>query len=126
MKLVNNTLLAFSAEGVANSLALANKLGFEARNLLEAFEGGPLMSPWVAGKLSRMQEGDYSPEFPLALALKDVHLALEQTDPERFSVLAALGREWEQVVEMGLGQEDVTVVTRELQGESAAQSSGER
>ena len=115
MKLVNNTLLAFTAEGVANSLALAARLGVEVGGVLDAFEGGPLMSPWMAAKISRIEGGDYSPEFPLELALKDVNLALEQADPERFTVLASLAREWEQVVGQGLGDEDVTVVTRSLE-----------
>jgi 3-hydroxyisobutyrate dehydrogenase len=115
MKLVNNTLLAFGAEGVANSLALASQLGLEVGGVLDAFAGGPLMSPWMAGKISRIQGGDYSPEFPLALALKDVNLALEQADPDRFTVLASLAREWEQIVGQGFGNEDVTVVTRSLE-----------
>ncbi len=115
MKLVNNTLLAFAAEGVANSIALARKLGLEVRSVLDAFEGGPLVSPWMAGKLPRIQDDDYSPEFPLALALKDVHLALEQADPPRFAVLAALAREWEEIEQQGLGDLDVTVVTRSLE-----------
>ena len=115
MKLVNNTLLAFSAEGVANSLALARRLGLDVRSVLDAFEGGPLISPWSEGKISRIAGNDYSPEFPLALALKDVHLALEEADPERFAVLASLAREWEQLVDQGLGSEDVTVVTRALE-----------
>jgi len=115
MKLVNNTLLAFSAEGVANSLALARRLGLDVRSVLNAFEGGPLISPWEAGKISRIEGNNYSPEFPLVLALKDVHLALEEADPERFTVLARLAREWEQIVDQGLGNEDVTVVTRALE-----------
>lgn len=120
MKLVNNTLLAFSAEGVANSLALALRLGLDVRSVVEAFEGGPLISPWTAGKMARIARNDYSPEFPLALALKDVHLALEEADPERFAVLASLAREWDQLVDQGLGSEDVIVVTRAL--ESATES----
>jgi len=115
MKLVNNTLLAFAAEGVANSLALARKLGVEVRSVRDAFEGGPLVSPWMAGKLARLENDDYSPEFPLALALKDVHLALEQAGPERFTVLASLAHEWEQIDKQGLGNQDVTVVTRSLE-----------
>ena len=115
MKLVNNTLLAFSAEGVANSLALAHQLGIDVARVRDAFEGGPLMSPWMAGKLARLQEGIYSPEFPLALALKDVHLALGEADPERFAVLASLAREWDEIAEQGLGGQDVTVVTRSLE-----------
>jgi 3-hydroxyisobutyrate dehydrogenase len=114
MKLVNNTLLAFGAEGVANSLALGRQLGLDIPSILDAFEGGPLMSPWAAGKISRIQDGDYSPEFPLALALKDVHLALAEADPKRFAVLASLAQEWEKLVDQGIGNEDVTVVTRSL------------
>jgi len=116
IKLVNNTLLAFSAEGVASSLALARRLGLETARILDAFQGGPLISPWEAGKFRRIGDGDYSPEFPLALALKDVHLALEHGGPERFVVLACLSREWEQIVAQGHGDEDVTVVTRVLEG----------
>jgi 3-hydroxyisobutyrate dehydrogenase len=115
MKLVNNTLLALSAEGVATALALANQLGLQVHQVRDAFEGGPLVSPWMAGKLSRIEDGDYSPEFPLDLALKDVRLALEQADPQRFGVLASLAREWDLVVEEGLGGQDVTVVTRSLE-----------
>jgi 3-hydroxyisobutyrate dehydrogenase len=116
MKLVNNTLLAFGAEGVANSLALAHRLGLDTNLVLDAFEGGPLLSPWEAGKFRRIESGDYSPEFPLRLALKDVHLALEHGGPEHFSVLASLAREWEKIVEQGGGDDDVTVVTRFLEG----------
>ena len=115
MKLVNNTLLAFAAEGVANSLALARQLGLEVGSVLDAFAEGPLLSPWMAAKVSRIQDDNYSPEFSLALALKDVHLALEQADPKRYTVLASLAREWEQIVEQGLGNEDVTVVGRSLE-----------
>lgn len=115
MKLVNNTLLAFSAEGVANSLALAHQLGLDTRSVRDAFEGGPLVSPWMAGKLPRIEDSNYSPEFPLALALKDVRLALEQADPHRFSVLSSLAREWEEIVKQDLGDQDVTVVTRWLE-----------
>jgi 3-hydroxyisobutyrate dehydrogenase len=116
MKLVNNTLLAFGAEGVANSLALAHRLGLATSLVLEAFEGGPLLSPWEASKFRRIETGDFSPEFPLRLALKDVHLALEHGGSERFSVLASLAREWEGVVEQGGGDDDLTVVTRFLEG----------
>jgi 3-hydroxyisobutyrate dehydrogenase len=116
MKLVNNTLLAFTAEGLANSLALAHELGLEVQAVRDAFEGGPLVSSWMAGKFSRIQDGDYSPEFPLALALKDVRLALEQADPGRFSVLSSLADEWERIVNQGQGDRDVTVVTDALAG----------
>ncbi len=116
MKLVNNVLLAFTAEGVANSVALAHRLGLPTATVVEAFDGGPLVSPWESAKLRRIAEGNYSAEFALALALKDVHLALSEGGPDRFKVLAALATEWDEIVDRGLGPEDVTVVTQALSG----------
>jgi 3-hydroxyisobutyrate dehydrogenase len=114
MKLVNNVLLAFTAEGVANSLAVAHRLGLETTAVIEAFDGGPLVSPWESGKFRRIARGEYSEEFALGLALKDVHLALAAAGSDRFPVLAALAKEWSEIVDRGMGHEDVTVVTRSL------------
>jgi 3-hydroxyisobutyrate dehydrogenase len=116
MKLANNVLLAFTAEGVANSVALAHRLGLQTSDVVEAFDGGPLISAWESGKLRRIEQSNYAPEFALELALKDVHLALADGGPERFTVLAALAAEWDEIVERGLGSEDVTVVTQALSG----------
>ncbi|HWC37141.1 MAG TPA: NAD(P)-dependent oxidoreductase [Acidimicrobiales bacterium] len=116
MKLVNNVLLAFTAEGVANSFGLAQRLGLETDLVLEAFDGSPLVSAWESAKFRRIATGEYSAEFALALALKDVHLALAEGGAGRFRVLAALAEEWDALVGGGLGQEDVTVVTRALSG----------
>jgi len=120
LKLVNNTLLAFTAEGLAASIALAHGLGLDTDTVVDALGGGPLMSPWEAAKLQRIAKDEYSPQFALSLALKDVHLALEAVDPERFESLASLAREWERAVDHGLGNQDVTVVTRALEGSGGA------
>jgi len=84
----------------------------------DALGGGPLLSPWQAAKLQRIVKGDFSPQFALSLALKDVHLALEAASDDRFAALGCLADEWQEVVEEGLGDQDLTVVTRalELQG----------
>jgi 3-hydroxyisobutyrate dehydrogenase len=120
LKLVNNTWLAFTSEALATSVALAHSVGLDTRTLIDALDGGPLMSPWSAAKLPRVANGDYSPQFSLALALKDVHLALDAVDSDRFEALASLAREWERAVDHGLGGEDVTVVTRALMGTPAS------
>ena len=91
-------------------------VGAPTPTVADAFDGGPLISAWESAKLSRIAEGDYSAEFALVLALKDVHLALSDGGPERFKVLAALATEWEEIVDRGFGLEDVTVVTRALSG----------
>jgi 3-hydroxyisobutyrate dehydrogenase len=120
LKLVNNTLLAFTAEGLAASIALAHKLDLDTNTMIDALGGGPLTSPWEAAKLQRIAKDEYSPQFALSLALKDVHLALEAVDPERFEAFASLAREWERAVDHGLGNRDVTVVTRELEDSGGA------
>jgi 3-hydroxyisobutyrate dehydrogenase len=120
LKLVNNTWLAFGAEAVDVSVALAHQLGLDTEAVADALGAGPLASPWQKAKLERIQKRDFSPEFPLSLALKDVRLALDATaGDDRFVALARLADEWQQVVDQGLGNEDLTVMTRalELQGE---------
>ena len=77
LKLVNNTWLAFAAEAVAASVALARRLGLGTETVVDALDGGPLVSPWQAAKLHRIADGEFSAQFALALALKDVRLALQ-------------------------------------------------
>lgn len=115
MKLVNNTLLAFKAEGLAAAVALSQDLGLTTSDVIDALEGGPLLSAWDQAKLPRMANGEYSAQFALGLALKDVHLALETVDTARFEALTSLAREWERAVDHGLGGKDLTVVARDLQ-----------
>jgi len=116
VKLVNNTWLAFATEGVAASVALARRLGLEAETVVDVLGGSPLMSPWQSAKLQRIAKGDFSAQFALSLALKDVHLALQAAD-NRLAPLACLADEWQQVVDHGLGDQDLTVVTRALEQE---------
>ena len=115
LKLVNNTWLAFTAEAVASSVALARRLGLPTETVVDALEAGPLVSAWQAAKLQRILKDDFSAQFALSLALKDVHLALEAADDDRFAALGCLADEWQRVVASGLGDADLTVVTRALE-----------
>jgi 3-hydroxyisobutyrate dehydrogenase len=120
VKVVNNTWLAFGAEAIATSVALARHLGLETETVADALGGGPLESPWQAAKLQRIAKGEFSAQFALSLALKDVRLALEAAGHDRFTAFACLADEWQQAVDQGLGDQDLTVVTRALeqQGDS--------
>jgi len=115
LKLVANAWLALAAEAVNTSVALARRFGLEAETVANALGGGPLVSPWQAAKLKRIAQGDYSVQFALSLALKDVHLALEAAGDGPFRALASLADEWQQVVDDGLGDSDLTVVTWALE-----------
>jgi 3-hydroxyisobutyrate dehydrogenase len=122
LKLVANTWLALAAEAVNTSVALARRLGLETESVMNALGDGPLVSPWQAAKLERIAQGDFSVQFALSLALKDVHLALEAAGGERFRTLACLADEWQEVVDLGLGSSDLTVVAQALEqrGESVS------
>jgi 3-hydroxyisobutyrate dehydrogenase len=115
VKVVNNTWLAFGAEAIATSVALARQLGLEVDTVVDVLAGGPLVSPWQAAKLQRIAKGEFSAQFALSLALKDVRLALEAGGRDRFTAFACLADEWQQAVDQGLGDQDLTVVTRALE-----------
>jgi 3-hydroxyisobutyrate dehydrogenase len=115
LKLVNNTWLAFTNEAVAASVALARRLGLDVGTVAEAIGDGPLISAWQAAKLQRIASGEFAAQFALALALKDVHLAQQALGDDRFAVLDCLADEWQQIADRGLGDHDLTVVTRALE-----------
>lgn len=114
LKLANNMLLAFLAEGIAESVALARTLGIGTETLLTALAGNPILPPWGEAKLHRMARDDYSPEFPLSLALKDIHLALDAVDPAQFTVAGCLTAQWQRALDRGFGGDDLTVIARAM------------
>ena len=115
VKVVNNTWLAFGAEAVDASVALAHRLGLDTKTIVDALGAGSLVSPWQSAKLQRIQHGDFTPQFALQLALKDVRLALDAAGDDSFVALSCLADEWQQAVAAGLGDQDLTVVTQVLE-----------
>ena len=115
LKLVANAWLALEAEAVNTSVALARHLGLETETVVNALDGSPLVSPWQAAKLERVTRDDFSVQFALSLALKDVHLALEAAADDRFRALASVAGEWQAAVDRGLGDLDLTVVVSTLE-----------
>jgi len=108
MKLAVNAYLSVLIEGVAEALELVDRLGIDPAKLDEVIEGGPLDAPIADAKLHKMERGDYSPEFPLQWALKDVDLAIEAAGGDAPPLLAALSRQWRAAVQAGHGRDDVS------------------
>ena len=115
LKLVNNTWVAFAPKRSPPRWPWPAGWGLTTETVMEALGGGPLVSPWQAAKLQRIAKGEFSAQFALSLALKDVRLALQAADDDRFAALAGLAEEWQQAVDEGLGDQDLTVVTRVLE-----------
>jgi 3-hydroxyisobutyrate dehydrogenase len=114
MKLATNAYLAMLIEGVAEAKILAERLGVDPAKLDATIEGGPLDAPLAGAKLHKMGSGDFSPEFPLEWALKDVDLALSEAGDGTLPALAALSRTWHSAVAAGHGREDVSAAVLAL------------
>ena len=116
MKLVVNSYLSFLIEGVAEALELGSQLGIDSAALDEAIEGGPLDAPLADAKLHKIARGDFTPEFPLEWALKDVDLALQAAGGTNLPMLQALSRQWRSAVEAGYGRDDISAARLALRG----------
>jgi 3-hydroxyisobutyrate dehydrogenase len=66
-------------------------------------------------KLSKMDIGNFEPEFPLEWALKDVDLTIVEADSPPLPVLAAISRQWHVAVDQGLGRQDISAARRALE-----------
>jgi 3-hydroxyisobutyrate dehydrogenase len=114
MKLVINAYMSVLIEGVAEALVLARRLGIDAAQLEECIEGGPLDAPIADAKLHKMESGNFAPEFPLEWALKDINLAIDESDDASLPILAALSAQWQAAVEAGHGREDISAAVLAL------------
>ena len=97
-----------NSEGGRTSSPPARYLQWVTQTVIDALGAGPLVSPWQSAKLQRVVNGDFSPQFALRLALKDVRLALDAAGDDTFAALASLANEWQLVVAAGLGDQDLT------------------
>jgi 3-hydroxyisobutyrate dehydrogenase len=124
MKLVLNSWLAALVEGTAEIAALAKTLGVPLNRVVECLEGGPLDAPMVRAKLAKIASGAFDPEFSLAMAAKDVRLALqaEAQGGATLPVLEALDRGWQHALAAGHGDRDVSVVYLELAPKVSAEA----
>jgi 3-hydroxyisobutyrate dehydrogenase len=75
LKVVVNSWIVAVVEGTAEMLALAEALGLDPAQALEAVADGPLDLPYMQMKGRAMLARDFTPSFRLALAAKDAELA---------------------------------------------------
>ena len=76
-KLAMNLQIALIYEGFAEALTLATKLGVDVERLMPLVQASMVRSGVVDYKAPFILKRDFSPNFPLRLMLKDIHLALE-------------------------------------------------
>lgn len=76
-KLAMNLMIALIYEGFAEALTLAGRLGVEPERLLELIQSSMVRSGVVDYKAPFVLRRDFSPNFPLRLMHKDIHLMLD-------------------------------------------------
>jgi 3-hydroxyisobutyrate dehydrogenase len=108
IKLVLNTWLAFEVEAAAEVAALADRLGVTHTALREVVTGGPLASGVALAKLAKMESADFSPDFSLEWALKDLDLARTSAGDGVIPVASAIAERWRSLVSEGYGPLDIS------------------
>jgi 3-hydroxyisobutyrate dehydrogenase-like beta-hydroxyacid dehydrogenase len=87
-KLVMNLQIALIFEGFAEALTLATKLGVNVDALLPLIQASMVRSGVVEYKAPFILKRDFTPNFPLRLMLKDIHLALAAAKEARVKLPA--------------------------------------
>ena len=87
-KIAMNLQIALIYEGFAEGLTLATKLGVEPERLIELIRGSMVRSGVVDYKAPFILNHDFSPNFPLRLMHKDIHLMLEAAKQARVKLPA--------------------------------------
>ena len=83
-KLVNNMLAAINLVGAAEALALAQRLGLDARTTLDVIAQSSGQS-WIGtDRMQRAIEGDFAPRAHMTLLAKDTRLAIEEAQAAGF------------------------------------------
>ena len=82
-KLAMNLQIALIFEGFAEALTLATKLGVDIGRLLPLVQASMVRSGVVDYKAPFIMKRDFSPNFPLRLMLKDIHLTLDAAKEAR-------------------------------------------
>jgi 3-hydroxyisobutyrate dehydrogenase len=117
MKLVVNTWVLTTVENVAETLALAEALGIDPRRFLEAVQGAPFDMPYLHAKAALILAREFTAQFPLELAAKDLRLALEAAgDGVRLEAARAALAQMERAVELGHGREDSSATWHAVRG----------
>ena len=107
-KIGMNLMIASIFEGFAEALALTGKLGVPPEKLVELIQSSMIRSGVVDYKASFVLKQDWSPNFPLRLMLKDIHLMLDAARQEKLELpaLKEIEKVYQKAVEAGHGNDD--------------------
>ena len=114
MKVVINNWIVTLTVGLAETVALAERLGTDPGLFLDIIKDGPTGPAYAELKGRMMVERRFDTAFSLRLAGKDARLVLESVDGDaaELPVTQAVERRIAEAVEMGHGDEDMAAAYR--------------
>lgn len=121
LKVVLNGLSAHHLVGFTSMLALGERAGLARDVLLDAFTTGAYATPSYIGKRDKLLARDYSPDYALAMALKDfaLNVGLQHECRLKLPVLRVIMSEVERGVAMGLGELDLFALEKQYTSSSS-------
>jgi 3-hydroxyisobutyrate dehydrogenase-like beta-hydroxyacid dehydrogenase len=87
-KISMNLMIALIYEGFAEAYTLSSKLGVDPRKLIELIQASMVRNGVVDYKAPFVLRRDYSPNFPLRLMHKDIHIMLDTAKENRVKLPA--------------------------------------
>jgi 3-hydroxyisobutyrate dehydrogenase len=126
LKLINNFLCGVQAASLAEAVALIERSGLDRTKSLDVLTNGAPGSPLVKTLAARMAARDYTPNFLLKLAAKDMTYALGEARRHGLSLstVAPVLELYERAIAGGHGEEDFSVVVESLRETAPAPPKG--
>lgn len=117
-KICMNLQIAMIYEGFAEGMTLARKLGVDPQKMVELIQASMIRSGVVDYKIPFVMRHDYSPNFPLRLMHKDIHLLLDTAKEARVKLpaLETVDEIYELASEEGWDNEDYAATIKLLEG----------
>ena len=111
MKLVANLTLGAAIVALGEALSLGESFALDRHTLLDALAESPI-GPMVAAKRANVESGQFTPNFKLQLAAKDLRLVMEAGAARgRDLKQAKANRAWlDEAAERGAADLDISAV----------------
>jgi 3-hydroxyisobutyrate dehydrogenase len=108
-KLFGNAMFIGTWAVLADILSLAKACGVDGEDAIKLLASLDLNAV-VAGRGASMAKGDFSPNFELSMARKDVKLMLETTDGLALAALPGIAARMDRLIAEGQGDRDASVL----------------
>jgi 3-hydroxyisobutyrate dehydrogenase len=121
LKLVLNAWLAAITQAAAEGVALAETLGLDPQVFTQTLADLPLGAPYAVAKANAMIERKFEPGFALALAHKDVALAVAAATERglRLPLAGVIDGIWGEIIAQGHGGHDVAAAVMTVERDGA-------